>query len=795
MAARPPILASRPPAPIAAAVALVAGAMLLVELMATRIFSVLFFYHFSFFAVSLVMTGLALGGILVAPWRVREWDEAAFRQRLSWLATVFAAATLGAVFVISAAPPLGDRLSAGQVAVHAVVLLPGLVAAGGFLALAFARNERWIGRLYAADLLAASAACLLAIAVMRTLGGPPMLLAPVALAALGAGVLATARWSRRAALLALALALGCLGTHLARPAFLRLATPRPPAFEAWNEHSRVVAYGGPHRPSKMILIDRTAVTFMHRTRLGPDGLAEIDPAWGRAPNEIAYRLGRPLERVAIIGVGGGDDLRAPLAGGAERIDGYELNGILVDLLEDRFRDYNALAGRPEVDLVHGEARVGLAHSDARYDVIQASLIDTWAATADGGFVLSESGLYTLEGWQVFLSSLSPRGVLTMTRWLLPGAPAETHRLVALAAEALARDGIADARRHVFLIGHRVGRMRDAFDPQAPVFQSTILVSRRPFTASEVERLERIADEVKAQVLLSPGRPAADPVLARLLDPATRARAITGSPWDISPPTDARPYFFLQLRPRDVLDLAGRDFGTVTEITFNGIRVLLILAVLSAGFALAVLVLTLFTLPAAEASPGERRTYRRMALYFLGIGLGYILLQLGLHQRLILVLGHPTTALSVVLFWMLVGTGLGSFASERWVADARMPRAWAAILAIAGLLWAGYPLLAEIGRLDSGLLRAAATGAVLAVTGFALGFGFPLGVRLVGPTGQRAVQRMWAINGAASIAGTALAAALGVTAGSRGVLAAGALAYLLAVAAGWWAWRGRDAGAP
>jgi hypothetical protein len=125
----------------------------------------------------------------------------------------------------------------------------------------------------------------------------------------------------------------------------------------------------------------------------------------------------------------------------------------------------------------------------------------------------------------------------------------------------------------------------------------------------------------------------------------------------------------------------------------------------------------------------------------------------------------------------------------------MPRAWAAILAIAGLLWAGYPLLAEIGRLDSGLLRAAATGAVLAVTGFALGFGFPLGVRLVGPTGQRAVQRMWAINGAASIAGTALAAALGVTAGSRGVLAAGALAYLLAVAAGWWAWRGRDAGAP
>src|SRR4029077_17820569 len=144
------------------------------------------------------------------------------------------------------------------------------------------------------------------------------------------------------------------------------------------------------------------------------------------------------------------DLLAPLALGAQRVVGFELNRIFVDLLSRQSVDFNALARRPEVTLVNAEARSALRHDSRSFDVVQASLIDTWAATAGGGFVLSENGLYTLDGWRVLLARLTPSGILTMTRWYLPHAPAETYRLVALAATALADMGIPEARSHIFL---------------------------------------------------------------------------------------------------------------------------------------------------------------------------------------------------------------------------------------------------------------------------------------------------------------------------------------------------------
>jgi hypothetical protein len=216
------------------------------------------------------------------------------------------------------------------------------------------------------------------------------------------------------------------------------------------------------------------------------------PWWGDGPQYTAYALGRPLRDVAVIGVGGGSDLFPALAHGASSVDGYELNGILVDLLERDFRDFNAVATRPEVSLIHNEARVGITHSGRRYDVIQASLIDTWAATASGGFVLSENGLYTRQGWGRFLAHLSDTGVLTMSRWFIRDAPAEVERLVSLAAASLEDAGITDARGHLILTASvSPGESAGAFtEHEASV--ATILVSKRPFSAEEVARIRTLS---------------------------------------------------------------------------------------------------------------------------------------------------------------------------------------------------------------------------------------------------------------------------------------------------------------
>jgi hypothetical protein len=575
------------------------------------------------------------------------------------------------------------------------------------------------------------------------------------------------------------------GTFATGGRLLRMETGgAPPLYEAWNEHSRI--FVDPVTPdSRLVVIDRSAATFLMNSPPEPDGTPPLPkPWWDKGPQYTVYRLGRPVDDVAIIGVGGGRDLYAPLARGASRVDGYELNQIIVDLLERDFRDYNAIAARPEVSLVHDEARVGISHSGRRYDVIQASLIDTWAATASGGFVLSENGLYTREGWRTFLSHLSDTGVLTMSRWFVRDAPAETERLVSLASAALEDASVPDPRSHVILTASaNPGGANVAFTDREGVSVATILVSKAPFTPEEVARIRQTCAEQNLELLVAPDSAPVDPVLGLLLDPSARERAIAESPYDISPPTDLKPYFFLQIRPRDALGLFGKSFGAVTEITFNGVRVVVLLALCALALTVAVAGLTAYGLPGEAASAADRDVYRRMTVYFLGIGLGYILVQLALHQRLILIVGHPTLALSIVLFAMLLGTGLGSAASEHLFPTGSVARAGSAILAALVVLLAALPAFPLLERVGSEWLRLGAVGAIVGAVGFALGFAFPLGVRIVAPTGEWAVQKMWAINGAASIAGSVLAAFLGITLGSWWVLAAGLFCYTAAVAAG------------
>jgi hypothetical protein len=168
--------AGSPPHRLVLSVALVTAAMLFLELVTTRLFSVLFFYHYSFFAVSLVMSGLSLGGLLASRWDLRAATDREFRDRLGRLAILFSGATLGAVLFVASRPvvsyPAGPP-STSTVALFAVAFVPGLVAAGAFLAAIFSRDPNWIARLYAADLGAAAVACAAAILLLRVVQTRP----------------------------------------------------------------------------------------------------------------------------------------------------------------------------------------------------------------------------------------------------------------------------------------------------------------------------------------------------------------------------------------------------------------------------------------------------------------------------------------------------------------------------------------------------------------------------------------------------------------------------------------------
>ncbi len=177
---------TRPPGLMMAAVACVAGAMLLLEVVVTRLFSVLFFYHFSFFAISLVMSGLVIGGILVSRWNVGGMSERSFSMRPCVAGrSLFSRSGCRACGIgsnhetLPRSKPVSDKGLACTRCYFFRVLWQQEVSSRWHLRVTHVGSED----LYAADLLAAAAACIAAIAALRTLQGTAVVALTTALAA------------------------------------------------------------------------------------------------------------------------------------------------------------------------------------------------------------------------------------------------------------------------------------------------------------------------------------------------------------------------------------------------------------------------------------------------------------------------------------------------------------------------------------------------------------------------------------------------------------------------------------
>ena len=215
-------------------------------------------------------------------------------------------------------------------------------------------------------------------------------------------------------------------------------------------------------------------------------------------------------RAAVIGVGGGRDMLSARVFGVPEITGVEINPILARLLttEPGFADFSGIANQPGFHFHVDEGRSWFARTSESFDVIQMSLVDTWAATGAGAFTLSENGLYTVDAWTIFLDRLTDNGVFTVSRWYSPSDANEAGRLVSLAAATLFKLGVTEPRRHVFLA--------------ASGSIATLIVSRSPFSDTNLALLDRVAADKQYKILLSPNRDPTTPMLGRII--ASRRRA-------------------------------------------------------------------------------------------------------------------------------------------------------------------------------------------------------------------------------------------------------------------------------
>jgi len=481
---------------------------------------------------------------------------------------------------------------------------------------------------------------------------------------------------------------------------------------------------------------------------------------------LAYSI-RNRGRAAVIGVGGGRDVLSAHHYGFASITGVELNPIFIKNLTDRYADFNQVASVAGVRLVVDEARSWFARTEETFDLIQMSLIDTWAATGAGAFSLSENGLYTVEGWKQFLGRLTPDGVFTVSRWYAPTNPGETGRLVSLAKATLFDLGIADPNQHLFLAASQK--------------LSTLVVSRAPLTEEERTRLRTTTRQLDFKVLLDLDQPPADAVL-RAVFAAGKKEDLLAIPnelnLDLSPPTDARPFFFNQLR----LSAIPAFFMNPPErggVLYGNLAATAVLAVIIVMSLMAVL-LTI----AVPTLPTLRRVAARLTFlgtaYFLLIGLGFMFVEIGLMQRLSIFLGHPVYGLAIALAGIILAAGIGSALSERFPLRRRRAISTWSSLTVAYLvtlpLW--FPAVVQAFAGAGTAARGAIALAAVLPAGIGLGFGFPTGMRLVNAIDERATPWFWAVNGAAGVLASGLAVATGTFISINASLWAAGLCYLL-----------------
>ena len=755
-----------------AGIGLSSFAALLLELALTRLFSVVLFYHFAFLAISIALLGLGAGGVfayLKKTWLTRFET----RNLAAWL-SVANALLIPFVLDVVLRTPVSLELSQSNFLRLTVIYIASAIPfflTGLQFSIIFARESGHIPRLYGADLCGGALACLGIVPLLNFLGGPNTILFAALIAAVSGSVWATTADVRRVTLTLASVLLGLIAANhsgrlldvvYAKGAF---RDPTMVEFARWNAISRVEVDRQDN--AKVIVIDADANTFI----MNSDPKNWQNTSWQKnlmsAPPALVNVL-RPHGEYAIIGPGGGVDVLRAVANGSPDVTGIEINPIIANtIMRDRYADYSYhLYQRPEVHIHVTDGRSFVRNAKQSFDVVQMTLVDTWASTAAGAFALSENSLYTVEAFQEYFAHLKPDGMIAITRWEFQ-QPREALRVVSVAMEALHRLGVSEG---------------DLDEDGLPV---VVLAKKSAFSQQEENAIEQHLNRYPNLVALYRPSDAGDNPFSSLIasnNPSAFARQYA---YNVAPVNDNAPFFFFTLKLGQILRLQSLQPGIDWKVNL-GVAVLGMVLIISVIAVVAFLVIPL-------ALRQRRRDRWERLLYFVAVGLGYIMVEIAFIQRFVLFLGHPTYALTVVVFLLLLSSGAGSLASRRWLGQASS--AWLPLtIIVAALLLYVFILTGLLNALVglAFIAKLLVSAALLVPLGFAMGMPFPTGLRALSlvsvdipesrsnHAGENTVEWAWAMNAASSVLGSVLAMVIAIQFGLNITLACGAGAYLAAL---------------
>jgi hypothetical protein len=733
---------------------------LVLEIAITRIFSAAIWYHFAFVAVSVALLGLGASGLFVQ-----------FRQRKikeNWAAdlTVFSAVGITAVTPIA--------LFVMHVLSSHITYLPlfmGLFALpfffmGVIISAAFNAFATVAGRLYSADLIGASLGALLVILLLTIIGGEETSLTVGLITAIAAIIFSFASKSKKKIIMSVAfvgfaasLLLVNASTQIFAiqtdpyvqkdlPIYLREHPGSHIVKTQWNSFSRIdVVEGGSGDEGLIakIFIDGGAGTNI----ISWDGnLASRQDLSGWMQYLPFKMLENP--KVLVIGSGGGRDVVASLVSGSTDVTSVEINPIIYHTVE-RYGDatgnvYHHQYVRSYID----EGRSFVTRSNEKYDIIYVPFVDTWASVSSGGLSVSENFLYTMEGFQQYYDHLTDNGKIVVVRWLI-----DSPRFVSSFTQLLEKNGIPqkEVYKHLVIV------TANSYEKDPSV--TMVILSKAPFTDSEIAFLSNSFSQKGYMPILVPGQTAIEPYQDFLNGKIGVEKFYEQFPTKVYPVTDDNPFFLSFEKPLPVI-LQGLLYASFIIV--------------------AIFILVPFAW--MRKSSQERNDLRLSSImpYFAALGTGFILIELSLMQKLILLLGNPTTTLAILLFTLLVSSGTGSLVSSRMMKSGTRNL----VFVIAGIAGIGtlyaillqpfiYTVIAEPFE-----IKALIAISILAPIGFLMGMPMPTGMRVVKAHNPKFVPWMWAINGAFSVLGSVLSVTIAILQGASYALMLGISIYFIAL---------------
>ena len=778
------------------AVALIAMAVIALELALMRVLALRFWHHFAAMVVTIALLGFGASGTFLAICRRRVMIRPA--AWLSGSAIAFALAT-PVCLAVSRLVPLDVQFLAwhlGQIGyvvlLEAILLVPFLFAATALCVALMDRPQRIAGH-YAANLIGSGLGALAGVLLMLVLTTSQLLTA-VSAVAFAAGIIAMP-WRRNSSIGRVvgggAIVVGLnvwipyrplLSPYKALPQLLamdgtqrlcqtegplgRIDVLAGPAIHAGPALS--LQYTDPLPDHKLLLIDGdTAGAVYNCTQ--PSQWRFMDFTTGAAP----YHL-RAKPTVLVIGAGGGADIGLARYHDSPDAIALEMNPQLIRLMTGRLAICGgAIYEAPNVKVVCAEARGYLSRADQTFDLIQLPTTEALGASGAGLYAAQENYLYTVEAFGHMIDHLSDRGILAATRWART-PPRDGLRLFDTAAQALRRRGL-DPRQHLAMI--------------RSLMTVTVLAGKAPLTPADTAAIRAFCTERSFDVCYLPdirlgevnqfhqlAQPFYFDAAGDLLG-SNRPAFLAQYPFAIAAATDDKPYFSHFLNRR-TLDFLGGQSGRLARSHLEMGAVLLGAALVQS----ALLGVVLIVLPLAPGAGMIARTKGAGATlgYFLLIGAAFMLLEMGFLQKLILYLAHPIYAAAVAIGSTLIFAGLGSQLSTRWRSSPKRITTIAAIAVVA--LGAGYVIgLGPWLQWSQGLampLRTLIAAITIAPLAIAMGHLMPVGLRQIGAASPALVPWAWAVNGCASVVATVAAPLMAMTIGftHMGLIAVGLYAF-------------------